>query len=201
MNDLTEIYTTGLKKLESARSKASGRLQAKVVVDNTFIEKAAILKVWPELLEEFEPDGRDSNGMSESIADAYDRLRTHYLYAALHSLDASLEYLQHPQRALVGMHYADYEALLPVEGQPLEREQWEKLCRSYLYHWLCHDAVLRWAAYGAAGYDQHRAFRELTGYDLELSFAEEYQQIEELLGRLLVQPFLETHFHELPGTA
>lgn len=96
------------------------------------------------------------------------------------------------ERANVPIGNIKYETFIPQikKGSEGDNKEIEDIEFAYVYYYLSNICVRLWSAFGITGLDKIDAISKLSGVVIETSEIYSYAQIENILGKLIVAPYL-----------
>lgn len=103
------------------------------------------------------------------------------------------------ERANVLIGNIKYETFIPqiTRGSNGDNKEIEGIEFAYIYYYLSNICVRLWCAFGITGLNKIDAIAKLSGAIIETQEIKTYAQIENILGKLIVAPSLDTMYHPL----
>jgi Ca2+/Na+ antiporter len=103
------------------------------------------------------------------------------------------------ERAYVPIGNIKYETFIPqiIKASKGDNKEVEDLEFSYIYYFLSNVTVKMWCALGISGISKIDAIANLSNVIIETSELTNYSQIENILGKLIVAPYLNSQYSPL----
>lgn len=103
------------------------------------------------------------------------------------------------ERANVPIGNIKYETFIPQikRGSNGDNKEIEDIEFAYIFYYLSNICVRLWCAFGITGLNKIDAIAKLSGAIIETSEIKSYAQIENILGKLIVAPSLDSMYKPL----
>lgn len=103
------------------------------------------------------------------------------------------------ERQYIPFGSVKYETFIPQiqRARQGDFKELESIEFAYIYFYLCDIAIRIWCAFGLSGTGKLDAISKMTGFAIETIDISNYAQIEDILGRQLVAPYLDSKYFSL----
>jgi hypothetical protein len=193
--DLTEQYNEAIENLKTWRNRYNKNVYPSKVVENIFYGNLTMTIIADKVSNYF-----SGNLSKMTFESSYKLIEDSYGKVALEKSQKLLPLIL-SQKADFLLGNIKYETFIPQidrasSGNNVEIESIEF---AYIFYFLSNIAVKSWCAFGISGENKINAITKLSNVIIEKTEIDNYSQIENILGKLIVAPFLNTKYSPLPN--
>lgn len=191
--NLENQYNEAINNLNAWRKRYSKFEYPEKVVYNIFYSKLTMQIAFDNV------DAYFNGTLNKmSFENAYRLLEESFSKVAVEKSNALLPVIL-KERASVVFGSIKYETFIPQikrAGQG-DTKELESIEFAYIYFYLSDIAIRLWCALGVSGIEKLDAISRMTGVVIETMEIKNYAQIENILGKLLVAPYLDSKYTPL----
>ena len=198
--NLDGLYADGMELLLLWRKRYSLFEYPEKVVINIFYRKYTVDVIFDDVLTCFaDYSPRSSMVLWDNVSDGFQKLLTLYGDTACEKVMPILEILMKDINRVVGGTSYDPFIQLIKSSRNTNLSALEEIEYSYLYYFLTDQCVLFWGALGGIGLSRTDALSRMGVSVSEYRELNTYADIQSILGRYCVSPYLRSVYRKLPN--